>query len=86
VVVKPDEDVPEYAEEEAAPVVSFASAAEDTTGRQDWFDLSVRVTVGGEDVGFEGLFVALAAEQEFMILPSGRYFRLDQAEFRQLRI
>jgi len=32
VVVKPDEDVPEYAEEEAAPVVSFASAAEDTTG------------------------------------------------------
>jgi superfamily II DNA or RNA helicase len=85
VVVKPDEDVPEYVEEEAAPVVSFASAAEDTTGQQDWFDLSVRVTVAGEDVGFEGLFVALAVEQEFMILPSGRYFRLDRAEFRQLR-
>jgi superfamily II DNA or RNA helicase len=85
VVVKPDEDVPEYVEEQTAPVVSFASAGEDAAGHQDWFDLSVRVTVGGEEVGFEGLFVALAAEQEFMILPSGRYFRLDQPEFRQLR-
>jgi superfamily II DNA or RNA helicase len=85
VVVEPDEDVPDYVEEEAAPVVSFTSPAEDSAGHQDWFDLSVRVTVGGEDAGFEGLFVALAAEQEFMILPSGRYFRLDQAEFRQLR-
>jgi superfamily II DNA or RNA helicase len=85
VVVKPDEDVPEYVEEEAAPVVSFASPAGNTTGHQDWFDLSVQVTVGGEDVGFEDLFVALAAEQEFMILPSGRYFRLDRAEFGQLR-
>ena len=84
-VVKPDEDVPEYVEEETAPVVSFASVAENISGHQDWFDLSVRVTVGGEDVGFEDLFVGLAVEQEFMILPSGRYFRLDQAEFRQLR-
>jgi superfamily II DNA or RNA helicase len=86
VVIRVDDDVPEYVEEAEAPVVSFASAASDASAAHpDWFDLCVQVTVGGEEVGFEGLFVALAAEQEFMILPSGRYFRLDQAEFRQLR-
>jgi superfamily II DNA or RNA helicase len=85
VVVKPDDNVPEYFEAQEAPVVSFASTTEGSVGAQDWFDLSVRVSVGGEEVGFEGLFVALAAEREFMILPSGRYFRLEQPEFRQLQ-
>jgi len=85
VVIRLD-DAPEYVEEPAAPVVSFAGAARDASaGQPDWFDLSVQVAVGGEDVGFDELFVALAAEQEFMILPSGRYFTLDRAEFRQLR-
>ncbi len=85
VVFRPDEELPDYVELEEAPLVSFKSAAEEVAGQRDWFDLSVRITVGGEDVGFEELFVALAAEQEFMILPSGRYFRLDQPEFRQLQ-
>ena len=85
VVVKQD-DGPEYVEEEAAPVLVFAAPAGETSaGQRDWYDLSVQVTVGGEEVGFGELFIALAADQEFMILPSGRYFRLDQAEFRQLR-
>ena len=86
VVIKLDDDAPEYVEEETAPVVSFTSAARDAAaGHPDWFDLAVQVSVVGEEVGFEDLFVALAAEQEFMILPSGRYFRVDQPEFRQLR-
>ncbi|PRY17033.1 DEAD/DEAH box helicase [Pseudosporangium ferrugineum] len=85
VVVKADADLPEYIEEPESPVVSFTSTGKGDAGAQDWFDLSVRISVGGEDVGFEGLFVALAAEQEFMILPSGRYFRLEQPEFQQLR-
>ena len=84
VVVKPDDD-PEYFEAQEAPVVSFTSTTEGSAGTQDWFDLSVQVAVSAEDVGFEDLFVALAAEREFMILPSGRYFRLDQPEFRQLQ-
>jgi hypothetical protein len=85
VVIQLD-NAPEYVEEPAAPVVSFAGAARDASaGQPDWFDLSVQVAVGGEEVGFDELFVALAAEQEFMILPSGRYFTLDRAEFRQLR-
>ncbi|MFI5840013.1 DEAD/DEAH box helicase [Catenuloplanes sp. NPDC051500] len=75
-----DGDLPDYVEEESAPVVSFSS-----DGQADWFDLAVRVTVGGEDVGFDALFLALAAGQQFMILPSGRYFTLDRNEFRQLR-
>jgi superfamily II DNA or RNA helicase len=84
VVVEFDDDAAEYVEEDAAPVVSFTSADNDSAGQPDWFDLAVTVTVGGEEVAFEGLFVALAAAQEFMILPSGRYFKLDQPEFRRL--
>ncbi|MDP9799709.1 superfamily II DNA or RNA helicase [Catenuloplanes nepalensis] len=72
----------DYVETVEAPVISFAETA---NGDSDWFDLAVEVTVGGEQVGFQDLFVALAAEQEFLILPSGRYFSLDRTEFRQLR-
>ncbi|SFF96839.1 Helicase conserved C-terminal domain-containing protein [Actinoplanes philippinensis] len=70
-------------ESEAPPVITFASAAQ--ADEHDWFDLSVRVEVGGEQVGFEDLFVGLARDQEFLILPSGTYFALDRPEFRQLR-
>ncbi len=85
VIFELDDTVPQYVEEHTAPVLSFdGKSSQTSTGQADWYDLSVQVTVGGEDVGFEALFVALAAEQEFMILPSGRYFRLDQAEFQQL--
>ncbi|GAA4936918.1 DEAD/DEAH box helicase [Actinoplanes utahensis] len=77
-----DEAGPEYLESTEPPVVTFADVG---AGDRDWFDLTVRVTVGGEAVEFQSLFVALAAEQEFLILPSGRYFTLDRPEFRQLR-
>ncbi|MFI5891611.1 hypothetical protein ACIA5D_16020 [Actinoplanes sp. NPDC051513] len=36
-------------------------------------------------MNFQDLFVALAADQEFLILPNGRYFTLDRPEFRRLR-
>lgn len=80
VVVTAAGDLPEHVEESAAPVLRF-----DSRESGDWFDLAVRVTVGGEDVEFEALFVALASGQEFMILPSGRYFRLGQQAFARLR-
>ncbi|WP_430789487.1 SNF2-related protein [Actinoplanes sp. G11-F43] len=70
-------------ESDEAPVITFTGAA--ASDERDWFDLSVRVEVGGEHVDFEALFVALAREQEFLILPSGVYFALDRPEFRQLR-
>jgi superfamily II DNA or RNA helicase len=81
-VIEPDDW--DLRETEAAPVITFTGAAQG--GEQDWFDLSVRVEVGGEQVDFEALFVALAREQEFLILPTGVYFGLDRPEFRQLRV
>ena len=50
----------------------------------DWFDLTVSVTVGGEEVPFAELFVALAEEQSHLILPSGTFFSLDRKELREL--
>ncbi len=38
----------DYRETYDAPVITFAGT--DSVGQQDWFDLSVQVTVGGEQV------------------------------------
>ncbi len=73
----------DYRQTYEAPVISFAGA--DSGGHPDWFDLSVRITVDGEEVPFDELFVALAQDQTYLILPSGAYFDLDRAEFRQLK-
>ena len=50
----------------------------------DWFDLTITVTVGGEEVPFAELFVALAGGQSHLILPSGTFFSLDREELREL--
>jgi len=73
--------VPDYREEVAAPVVSLGGSG---PADNDWFDLTVSVTVGGEDVPFAELFVALAEEQSHLILPSGTFFSLDRHELREL--
>jgi len=71
----------EYREVLDAPVVNLGGAP---SGDNDWFDLTVTVTVDGEDVPFADLFVALAEGQTHLILPSGTYFSLDREELRQL--
>jgi superfamily II DNA or RNA helicase len=76
-----DGTVPDYHEVIDAPVVRLGGAATDD---RDWFDLSVAVTVEGEDVPFADLFVALAHERSHLILPSGTYFSLDRPELHQL--
>ncbi|WP_405430285.1 DEAD/DEAH box helicase [Micromonospora sp. NBC_00617] len=73
----------DYRETHTAPTITFADGGE--PGEHDWFDLSVRVTVGGEQVDFAELFAALAQEQQYLILPSGTYFTLERPEFQQLR-
>ncbi|WP_130403462.1 DEAD/DEAH box helicase [Micromonospora violae] len=73
----------DYQETYAAPTITFPDGAE--PGENDWFDLSVRVTVGEEQVDFAALFAALAQEQQYLILPSGTYFALERPEFQQLR-
>jgi len=71
----------EYREVVVAPVVNLGGSR---SSDNDWFDLTVTVTVDGEDVPFAELFVALAEGQSHLILPSGTYFSLDRDELRQL--
>jgi superfamily II DNA or RNA helicase len=73
--------IPDYHEVVDAPLVSLGGSPSDD---RDWFDLSVTVTVEGEDVPFAELFLALAHERSHLILPSGTYFSLDSPELRQL--
>ncbi|MFC5925823.1 DEAD/DEAH box helicase [Micromonospora vulcania] len=73
----------DYQETHAAPTITFVDGGE--PGEHDWFDLSVRVAVGGEQVDFADLFGALAQDQQYLILPSGSYFALERPEFQQLR-
>jgi superfamily II DNA or RNA helicase len=81
---------PEYRESEEAPLVSLGGAPdggeEKPTGKKDndWFDLTVSVSVGGEGVPFAELFTALAAGKSHLILPSGTYFSLDRPELVEL--
>jgi superfamily II DNA or RNA helicase len=76
---------PEYRESLEPPVISFAGVESVGAGHVDWFDLAVVVSVEGESVVFDELFVALAEERQYFILPSGAYISLDRPEFAQLR-
>jgi len=79
--VRHEGTVPDYREATEAPLVSVGGAS---SRDGDWLDLSVTVTVEGEDVPFYELFVALAKQEPYLVLPSGTYFSLDRPELRQL--
>jgi len=81
VEVEHDGEPVDYREVLEAPLVQLGGTRTDD---RDWFDLSVTVTVDGEDVPFADLFVALAEGRSHLILPSGAYFSLDREELRQL--
>ncbi|MGH3680103.1 MAG: DEAD/DEAH box helicase [Natronosporangium sp.] len=81
---------PEYRELSGPSTISFGSSFGGSSGssgggESDWFDLAVHVEVAGEPVAFEELFVALAEDRRFLVLPSGAYLGLDRPEFQQLR-
>jgi superfamily II DNA or RNA helicase len=78
-----DSELPEYSEAERPPLIKVRN--DDIRGERDWFELSVTVEVDGEKVQFTELFKALAQGAGMMILPSGKYFRLDKPEFKQLK-
>lgn len=63
--------------------ISFEDSG--STSGTDWFDLAVHVEVAGEQIPFEQLFVALAEDRKYVILPSGAYLGLDRPQFHQLR-
>ncbi|UPK76870.1 DEAD/DEAH box helicase [Nocardioidaceae bacterium SCSIO 66511] len=76
-------DPPTYAPAADAPRISVS--ATDDPDETDWFDLRVRVSVGGENVPFEELFAALARGDTHLILHTGTYFRIDDPSLDRLR-
>jgi superfamily II DNA or RNA helicase len=77
--------VPDYREADDAPVFEFTPTNPDAkTGQQDWFDLSVTITVEDHPVPFDRLFVALAQGESTLLLDDGLWFSLDRKEFHQL--
>ncbi|PZS27697.1 MAG: helicase [Pseudonocardiales bacterium] len=71
-----------YREATAAPVLAISGS--ESIDDRDWFDLAVDVSVDGECVPFERLFVALASGEDNLILPSGTYFGLDHPDLQVL--
>ncbi|SHJ80262.1 Superfamily II DNA or RNA helicase, SNF2 family [Tessaracoccus bendigoensis DSM 12906] len=80
-VLEIGEAVP-YTEAAEAPVVNLT--AEDSDDR-DWFNLHIVVTIDGQQVPFEELFLALATGEDALLLDSGTWFRLDLPELQALR-
>jgi superfamily II DNA or RNA helicase len=68
---------------DGAPLVEISTTAR-ATGH-DWFDLGVAVSIDGETVPFNALFVALGRGEAQMFLPSGTYFPLNREPFLTLR-
>lgn len=73
--------LPKFNEAKLVPVISLTGSPGSST---DWFDLSVTVTVGDEEVPFQDLFVALAEDQQQLLLSSGTYMSIDRPEFHRL--
>jgi SNF2 family DNA or RNA helicase len=81
--VKLEGEVRDYRKTSSQPNVEIGVVQRPDSA--DWFDLRVKVSIDGELVPFEELFVALTEGQDFLILDTGVYFSLDRPEFNQLR-
>ena len=81
--VKLEGEVREYRKTSSQPSVQVAAV--ERADSADWFDLRIKVSIDGEVVPFEDLFVALTQDKDFLILETGVYFSLDRPEFAQLR-
>lgn len=75
-------DLPNFQFDISEPKIEFSV---DENDGNDWFDLNINIKVGGESVNFRDLFAAIAHQEEFFLMPSGRYFPLDHQSFSQLR-
>ncbi|AXH97931.1 helicase SNF2 [Ornithinimicrobium avium] len=71
-----------YEEAQEAPVVTLETSEGQV---EDWFDLHVTVSVGGQPVPFEALFAALVRGDDVMMLDSGTWFPLDSPALQELR-
>ncbi len=76
-------EVLDYRESDAEPAIAIS--ATERPDSADWFDLHVEVSVEGERVPFDQLFVALSQGSDYVILDTGVYFPVDRPQFDQLR-
>ena len=79
------DDVPTY-EEAAQDAEVTLDVDEPLDGSTDWFDLTLTVAVEGERVGLAELLTAMRRGEDLLVLPSGTWFRLDQAALEPLRL
>lgn len=70
---------------EAGESLVIGVSADAVAGETDWFDLDITITVADQDVPFRSIFTALAAGQDWLLLPDGAYFSLDKPELVKLR-
>ncbi len=76
-------DLPGYRESDAEPAIAVSATERADTA--DWFDLHVEVSVEGERVPFDQLFVALSQGEEHLVLESGVWFSLQRPGLDRLR-
>ncbi|OLO46613.1 helicase [Actinomyces oris] len=80
--IEVDDDVPDYREADAAPVIT--TSVSDDEDRPDWFSLSVRVHVGEEEIPIALLMAAVATGEPEVLLESGTWVSIDRPEIEAL--
>ena len=80
--IEVDDDVPDYREADAAPVIT--TSVSDDEDRPDWFSLSVRVHVGQEEIPLALLMAAVATGEPEVLLESGTWVSIDRPEIEAL--
>ena len=80
--IEVDDDVPDYREADAAPVIT--TSVNDDEERPDWFSLSVRVHVGQEEIPLALLMAAVATGEPEVLLESGTWVSIDRPEIEAL--
>ena len=84
-IVEVSGEAPELRQAVGDPLVNLDVREPDGEDGSDWFDLSVEVSIDGEDIEFAELFTALAMGEAVLVLPSGTWLDLDRPELAQLR-
>jgi len=82
-LVEVEGTAPDYRYTDAAALVQLS--ATESSDNADWFNLGVRVSIDGEEIPFQTLFVALARGDSHLVLDSGTWFSIERPELDQLR-
>jgi superfamily II DNA or RNA helicase len=76
---------PDFRESDDDPEIGFEVTGETVDAGTDWLDLEVTISVEGERVPLAFVLAALTLGDDYVVLPSGLYFRTDRPEFDNLR-